>query len=54
MLKKKNKRGIITDYLGWIILGVIVLVVVIIGIIILAGKGTSAIEYIKTLFRFGT
>ena len=51
MLKKK--RGIITDYLGWIILGAIVLVVVILGIIILSGKGASTIEYIKTLFRFG-
>ena len=50
---KKNKKGIITDYLGWIILGAVVLVIVIIGIIILTGKGTSAIEYIKSLFRFG-
>ena len=47
-----QKRSMETEMLGWIILGVIVLILVVIGIIILTGKGTGAIAYIKNLFRF--
>lgn len=50
---KKSKKGIVPDYLGWLILAVALLFFVIVGIIILKGKGISALDYIKTLFRFG-
>jgi len=48
----KSKRGMELEMLGWWIIGLAVLVLVIIGIIILRGKGSSAIDYIKSLFRF--
>lgn len=48
-----RKKGIVPDYLGWLILAVAVLVFIVIGIIILRGKGLGAIDYIKSLFRFG-
>ncbi len=49
----KNKRGMELEMLGWWIIALIVLVIVIIAIIILKGKGVSAINFIKDLFRFG-
>lgn len=49
----KSKRSMELEMLGWIILGVVVLIIVIISIIVLKDKGISAIDYIKTLFRFG-
>ena len=53
MKKRKNKRGAIeTEMLGWWIIGILVLVVLVIGITILFGKGSGAIDYIKSLFRF--
>ncbi len=51
--KIKSKRGMELEVLGWWILGIAVLVLVIIGIIILQGKGSSAIDFIKNLFKFG-
>ncbi len=49
----KNKKGIELEMLGWWLLGLAVLVVIIFGIVLLKGKGISAIEYIKNLLRFG-
>lgn len=48
-----NKKALELEMLGWWILGLSVLVIVIIAIMILNGKGTGAINYIKELFRFG-
>jgi len=48
-----RKRGMETETLGWWIIAIAILVIVIVGFIILKGKGISAIEYIKNLFRFG-
>ena len=47
------KRGMETEMLGWWIIAIAVLVIMIIGYMILKGKGISAIEYIKNMFRFG-
>lgn len=50
----KKKRGTIEiDMLGWIIIGVICLIIAIAAIIILKGKGAGAIAKILELFRFG-
>lgn len=46
-----NKRGIITDYLPWLILGLAVLVVVLILIFSLKTQGSSLIDSIKNLFK---
>lgn len=49
----KNKKGLIEDYLGWILITAGFLIVILIGIAIIAGKGSNMLEYIKNLFRFG-
>ena len=52
MVKKKNKRGIELDMLGWWIIAVVVLVILVMGILVLKGKGTGALDFIKDLFKF--
>ena len=50
----KKKRGTIEiDMLGWIIIGIICLVIGVVMIIIFKGKGAGAIAKILDLFRFG-
>lgn len=55
ILKKRagefNKRGIVSDYLPWILIAVAVLVILMISIFILKGRGFSLIEQLKSLFR---
>ena len=53
MVKKVSKKGIELDMLGWIIIGVICLIIVIAAIILFKGKGAGAIAKILELFRFG-
>jgi hypothetical protein len=47
-----GKRGIITEYLPWILIALAVLAILMIAIFVLKEKGTSVIEGIKNLFRF--
>ena len=47
-----KKKGIVTDYLPWLIIGIAILVIVLLSIFILRGKGVSMIDQIKNLFRF--
>lgn len=49
----RKKGAIEMDMTGWIIIGVIVLVILAAAAIILSGKGSGFIETIKNLFRFG-
>jgi len=49
----KSKRGIVTEYLPWILIAVAVLVILSITIFVLREKGISAIDTIKNLFRGG-
>lgn len=46
---KKNKRGVISDYLPWILIAVTVLVIVVVAIFVLRGKGVSLIDTIKNM-----
>lgn len=46
-----KKRGIITDYLPWLIIGIAVLSIVLITIFLLREKGIVLIDQIKNLFR---
>lgn len=48
---RKNKRGIITEYLPWLLIGLAVLAVVMILIFTLKGQGISLIDKIKNLLR---
>jgi len=46
-----NKKGIISEYLPWILIAVAVLVILMIAIFVLKEKGFSLIDQIKDLFR---
>lgn len=47
-----KKRGIITEYLPWLLIGLAVLAILMITIFILKEQGTSLIDKIKDLFKF--
>jgi hypothetical protein len=49
----KFKRGIVTDYLPWLLIAIAVLVILTITIFVLKEKGISALDSIKNLFRGG-
>ena len=46
-----SKRGIVSDYLPWSLIAVAMLVILTVTIFILKGKGISALDLIKNLFR---
>jgi len=46
----KNKKGIIADYLPWLLIAVAVLAIIVIFIFVLKGQGISLIDQIKDLF----
>ena len=48
-----NKKGIVTEYLPWIIIAVAILAIIMVTIFILKGKGISLIDQIKDLFKGG-
>ena len=45
-----TKRGIVADYIPWLIIGLAVLVIVSVAIFLLRGQGESLIDKIKGLF----
>ena len=47
----RGKKGIISDYLPWILIAVAVLVILMITIFLLRGKGLSLIDQLKNLLR---
>jgi len=47
----KSRKAMGMEVLGWWILAIAVLIIMIIGFIVLKGKGTGAIEFLKNLFR---
>jgi len=49
----KSKRGIVSDYLPWILIAVAVLVILTVTIFILKGKGISVIDILKNMTRGG-
>jgi hypothetical protein len=50
-MKNKKKKGVITDYLVWIIIGLAVLALLFAAIFIFKGGGESLIDKIKNIFR---
>lgn len=46
-----KKRGIVADYLPWLLIAIAVLVILMITILLLREKGVSLIDSIKNLFR---
>jgi len=49
MLKKR--KGIVADYLPWVLIAVAVLAIVLIAIFVLKDEGIGLIEKIKSLFK---
>ena len=49
--KKWNKRGVEWEFLFWVIMAVLALIVIVVGIGILGGKGEGMIEFVKSIFR---
>lgn len=50
-MKLRSKKGVITEYLPWIIIAVAVLALVFVGIFILKEKGIGLIDSIKDLIK---
>lgn len=48
-----KKKGIITEYLPWLLIALAVLVIIMITIFVLREKGISLIDQVKNLFKFG-
>lgn len=49
-METKLKKGIVADYIPWLVIGIAVLVIVMIAIFLLKGQGTNLIDRIKNLF----
>ena len=50
MKRGKNKKGIISEYLPWMLIAIAILAILMITLFILKGKGVSMIDKIKDLF----
>ena len=46
-----KKRGIVSEYLPWLLIAIAVLAIIAITILLLKEKGISLIEQIKNLFK---
>ena len=51
--KLLGKKGIVSEYLPWILISLAILAVLMISIFLLKGKGLSIIDGLKGLFRGG-
>jgi len=49
----RNRRGIVSEYLPWILIALAVLVILMIGIFVLKGKGMDFITQVKNIFTGG-
>ncbi len=52
-MKNKCKKGVVSEYLPWLLIALVLLVVVMISIFFLREKGVSLIDQIKNIFRRG-
>ena len=50
-MRKRDVRGIISEYLPWLLIALAVLVILMITIFVLREKGVSLIDKIKDIFR---
>jgi hypothetical protein len=46
----KNRRGIVVDYIPWLIIALAILVIISISIFLLKGQGGNLMDKIKDLF----
>jgi len=47
-----NTKGIISEYLPWLIIGISVLAIVLVTVFLLRENGVTLIDNIKNLFKF--
>jgi len=52
-MKRINKKGMELEMLVWMIIAAVILVIGFVGYLVLRGKGIGAIEFVKSIFRFG-
>jgi hypothetical protein len=50
-MKKIFKKGVASEFIPWLLIAIILLVIVVITIFFLKEKGISLIDQIKSLFR---
>jgi hypothetical protein len=50
-MEKRNIKAIATEYLPWIIIAILVLVIVFFAIMKYSDQGTNLIDQIKNIFR---
>ncbi len=46
----KQKRGIVADYIPWLVIGIAILVIITLAVFLLKGQGAELIQKIKSLF----
>lgn len=51
MKKRNDKKGIVTEYLPWLLIAIAVLAILTITIFLLKEKGISLIDSVKNLMR---
>lgn len=49
----KNRKAMEIQMVGWWVIALTVLVIMFVGYLIISGKLTGALEYVKNLLRFG-
>lgn len=47
----KNHRGIVADYLPWMLIAIAILVILMVSIFVLRSQGISFIDKLKDIFR---
>jgi hypothetical protein len=47
-----KKKGIISEYLPWLLIAIAVIAIVTISILVMKDKGISLIDQIKNLFKY--
>ena len=50
-MKKRGKKGVVSEYLPWLLIALVILVILVLSIVFLKGKGNSLIDQIKGIFR---
>ncbi len=51
MVMKVKKRGIVSEYLPWILISIAVLVIVMVAIFVMREEGVAIVDKLKLLFR---
>ena len=48
---KRGKKGIVADYLPWMLIAIAILVILMVAIFLLRSQGVTLIDKIKDIFR---